>query len=260
MIDNTDPPRCLLAVNGDVAYLAAEKVTQLRSSEARKDPILAPAFTAGIYILHNPHTDLVKIGYSDRDMVSRWRNIELSSGMRLAPFMLWAVSGPREIEQCLHERFSEHRELGEWFQTVPVATWISDFRVTAAWLSRPASELPKPVRRALGKGTEADHAELVEELLGILWHKLRDIGPRSASAQAGWFSRTRAKRLKDVRPLGQERGLLERDPDTLLWYALDPNTGERLAPPLLGPGMEAMLNQMQANQPQNVQTQNGTPQ
>lgn len=224
--------RCLLAVNGSVTYLDFERIPSLRSSDARKDPILAPAFTGGVYILHNPRTDLVKIGYSGRSMISRWRGVECASGVNLNPVMLWAVSGPREIEQSLHQRFAEHRERGEWFQSDPVMTWISDFAVTATWTSRPDSALPKPVLRAFSeRRPKSEHAELVEEMANVLWRKLaREVGPRDAAAQQRWFSTGRRKRLKEVRAFGVATGLWEKDGN--LYFALDPHTGERLQPDL----------------------------
>lgn len=110
------------------------------------------------------------------------------------------------------------------------------------------------VKNAENETVAEAHDRRVEELIADVWHKLaREVGPRPTSAVYRWFGHNRQKLLKEARPRMIERGLLEID--GTVWHATDPATGVRVAPPLLGPGMEAMLNQMQANQ-----TQNGTPQ
>lgn len=238
-------PHCLLAVNGSLLHLDVKQVMRLRFSEAREVPVFDPAFTAGVYVLHNPHTDLVKIGYSGRNMVSRWRSAESASGVELDPLMLWAVSEPYAVEQRLHQRFSEHRELGEWFQSGPVMTWISDFATAITWSDSPDSPLPErffhePIStgrdRGLMKNAENEtaaeaHDRRVEKLIADVWHKLaREVGPRPTSAVYRWFSNNRQKLLKQARPRMIERGLLEID--GTMWHATDPGTGVRVTPPL----------------------------
>lgn len=136
------------------------------------------------------------------------------------------------------------------------------------WCETRAVRRAQSIERGTDRGVEKaasdaaeseEHAVMVEEMAGVLWRKLaREVGPRDANTHRRWFDNGRRKHLKEVREFGVETGLWEKDGN--LYYALDPSTGQRVQLPLLGPGMEAMLSQMQANQAQNVQTQNGTQQ
>lgn len=96
-------------------------------------------------------------------------------------------------------------------------------------------------RMAAAESEAEEHAALLDEMSAILWDKLaRTVGPRDARSQGDWFSKGRREHLQDVRKLGEERGLWEKDANNL-YYALDPNTGMRVVPPRVGASMQTVV-------------------
>jgi hypothetical protein len=65
-----------------------------------------------IYLLHNPHTGLVKIGYT-QDLDKRKRDIEMMAGAELV--LLGTKPGTMSDEKALHAEFASLRVIGEWF-------------------------------------------------------------------------------------------------------------------------------------------------
>lgn len=65
-----------------------------------------------VYLLLNPQSGLLKIGYS-RDHTKRIADLSRQNGVQL--LILGLIRGDRKLEADLHRRFSSRRKLGEWF-------------------------------------------------------------------------------------------------------------------------------------------------
>lgn len=79
----------------------------------------------GVYVLYAKHTDLVKIGKST-NVFGRWASLEASSGqyLQLCALIRSDSVSYSALEALLHQRFSEHRTIGEWFSPKAPIEWI----------------------------------------------------------------------------------------------------------------------------------------
>ena len=71
-----------------------------------------------LYLLHNPVTDLVKVGITS-DLRRRMRDLERAGGVRLVIFAALMSTDRRSVakwESAIHARYAEQREQGEWFR------------------------------------------------------------------------------------------------------------------------------------------------
>ena len=68
-----------------------------------------------VYVIKNPTTGLIKIGISD-NIKRRVSQLQCASGCELeVVFCSPASDNSREIEKLAHNRFTEFRQYGEWF-------------------------------------------------------------------------------------------------------------------------------------------------
>jgi hypothetical protein len=64
----------------------------------------------------------IKIGFSERSIVARLRNLQTASPEPLA--FLAAIPGTRQTERELHQRFAAVRVCGEYFEAAPVLAYL----------------------------------------------------------------------------------------------------------------------------------------
>ncbi|WP_167131961.1 GIY-YIG nuclease family protein [Paramicrobacterium chengjingii] len=92
----------------------------------RDEAYVAYADTLPAYFAYSSALELVKIGFSSN---VRQRLVTIRSDRPEAgkiALLGWAIGGP-QLEAELHERFSEHREHGEWFlPAAEMADWLDD--------------------------------------------------------------------------------------------------------------------------------------
>jgi hypothetical protein len=72
----------------------------------------------------------VKIGFSERSIVARLKNLQTASPEPLT--FLAAIPGTRETERELHRRFAEVRVCGEYFVAAPVLAYLGSLGREAA--------------------------------------------------------------------------------------------------------------------------------
>jgi hypothetical protein len=72
----------------------------------------------------------VKIGFSERSIVARLKNLQTASPEPLT--FLAAIPGTRETERELHRRFAEVRVCGEYFSAGPVLAYLGSLGREAA--------------------------------------------------------------------------------------------------------------------------------
>ena len=65
-----------------------------------------------VYLVRSSLTGLFKIGITE-NLKRRVRSLENSQGGSIE--IISAVPGDRELERSLHDRFEQHRKIGEWF-------------------------------------------------------------------------------------------------------------------------------------------------
>jgi hypothetical protein len=78
---------------------------------------------------HRPDAP-VKIGFSERSITNRLRNLQTASPDALV--FLAALPGTRETERALHSRFAEHRICGEWHHAAPVLAFLGSLGAVGA--------------------------------------------------------------------------------------------------------------------------------
>jgi len=72
-----------------------------------------------IYVIYNPYTKLTKIGVSS-NLEKRLQSLSNACGVKLyCAFKSKAVENATHIESSLHNRFANHRQMGEWFSIEP---------------------------------------------------------------------------------------------------------------------------------------------
>ena len=92
-----------------------------------------------LYFMHNPYTQLIKIGVS-YDPKQRCRELSLVSGVQLT--LLGVLRGGDFYERELHLAFHETRELGEWFQpTELLEALAANPRKVSVWLKANADRV-----------------------------------------------------------------------------------------------------------------------
>ncbi|MGW6976462.1 GIY-YIG nuclease family protein [Streptomyces sp. NPDC054952] len=89
-----------------------------------------------VYLIGNVDSNLAKIGVTSQ-LAVRLRALRASSPVRLE--VLWSTAGDWALERALHQRFTDRRTHGEWF----------DFKGTspAAAVEEAAAELRAGVAR-----------------------------------------------------------------------------------------------------------------
>lgn len=80
--------------------------------EGDSNDLFAPVRFAGIYFLHAPIVQRVKIGWS-QDVFKRV--MELTTGCPEPLVLRFVLALPREAERALHEQFDVLRQHLEWF-------------------------------------------------------------------------------------------------------------------------------------------------
>jgi hypothetical protein len=70
-----------------------------------------------IYFARDEATLLVKIGFTEREVHDRLREIQTGCPGLLTPLL--QMDGTRQDDQAWHDRFAAARERGEWFRPVP---------------------------------------------------------------------------------------------------------------------------------------------
>lgn len=107
-----DRLRDLLA-SGDISRATLLAARDMRIANhfksKRRDP-------SAIYFVAAQNSGLIKIGVAC-DPVSRLRDLQVGSPERLR--LLAVTPGTAADERALHQRFSAHREHGEWFRPAP---------------------------------------------------------------------------------------------------------------------------------------------
>lgn len=78
-------------------------------------------FVAGdvVYALYSRPSHAVKIGRTT-NVLHRWAKLENESGQLRQLLCVWRCPSSRDMERELHERWSQHRTVGEWFAADPV--------------------------------------------------------------------------------------------------------------------------------------------
>lgn len=77
----------------------------------------------------------VKLGRTG-DLFCRWSKLESEGGRPLQLVAVWQVADTRSHEGLLHERFCDHRRIGEWFDAAPVCSWLAQTLATRPnWLA-----------------------------------------------------------------------------------------------------------------------------
>lgn len=106
-----------LMLDHDGAVTKTLNTDDLKKLRASNDKL------AGVYFLHNPLTELVKIGRSE-DIITRWRCLETQGGVLLHPLVFWLTTDHVRMELEFHDKYADHRVLGEWFEAKFVLPWF----------------------------------------------------------------------------------------------------------------------------------------
>jgi hypothetical protein len=72
----------------------------------------------------------VKVGFSERSIVTRLRNLQTASPEPLA--FLAAIPGTRDTERALHQRFAASRICGEWHEAGAILEYLGGLGREAA--------------------------------------------------------------------------------------------------------------------------------
>jgi hypothetical protein len=72
----------------------------------------------------------VKVGFSERSIVTRLRNLQTASPEPLA--FLAAIPGTRDTERALHQRFAASRICGEWHEAGAILEYLGGLGVVGA--------------------------------------------------------------------------------------------------------------------------------
>lgn len=81
-----------------------------------------------VYAFYSRAGHSVKIGRTT-NLLRRWAKLETESGQLRQLLGVWRCPDSRELERELHDRWSGHRTVGEWFAADPV---LADLRQGAA--------------------------------------------------------------------------------------------------------------------------------
>lgn len=140
-VTNADDVCLLLGSGGAVTDLfTADEIEPLRRSKYGDSRRFNAVNRSGCYMLHNPHTDLVKIGHS-LYMRNRWCGLETQGGAYLRPLAFWSTKNASQVETSLHHKFAEYRRIGEWFDVSPVRSWLDEKR--KSYTPRPVEVAPQ---------------------------------------------------------------------------------------------------------------------
>jgi hypothetical protein len=77
------------------------------------------------YAFHCKATDSVKLGCTTK-LFRRWSKLETDGGRLLQLVAVWQTDDFRGCESVLHERFAQHRRIGEWFDAAPVLLMLRE--------------------------------------------------------------------------------------------------------------------------------------
>lgn len=94
-----------------------------------------------VYFIQAGEAGPVKIGHSARPRL-RLANMQIGNPDRLRIIRLFEGGAPEEL--ALHERFAEHRIVGEWFSPAP--------DILEGDIGLPAATLPSPAKRIAPRG------------------------------------------------------------------------------------------------------------
>jgi predicted GIY-YIG superfamily endonuclease len=97
---------------------------RLRSDpEYNQEVYLASCHTPSIYFVRAGTTGPVKIGYTN-NINRRIKNLQQGNPNKLV--LLGLMTGTRDTERALHEKFAKYRLEGEWFRPVPALLSLCD--------------------------------------------------------------------------------------------------------------------------------------
>lgn len=106
---------------------------------------------AFLYFLHNPVTQLIKIGITD-DVRKRQQSLECAGGVRLT--LLASLQGAHTFERALHKLFHEDRAVGEWFrpsnalyEITDLVRRTQDYDEVRRWIDRGGKLTPTHLRQ-----------------------------------------------------------------------------------------------------------------
>lgn len=68
-----------------------------------------------IYVLCDPSTDLFKIGLTTGSIENRMKKLQTGNGTELHLVTFHETKYPYKVEKMLHNKFSNKKELNEWF-------------------------------------------------------------------------------------------------------------------------------------------------
>jgi len=72
-----------------------------------------------VYFIRKENQNVFKIGMTTNAPETRLKQIQTSTPDRLSIFGVLEANSPRRLESELHERYKEHRIMGEWFRLDP---------------------------------------------------------------------------------------------------------------------------------------------
>lgn len=92
-----------------------------------------------VYYFARPQDGAIKIGFTDRPVLQRLREVANSTGTRLT--LVAAEEGSRETEQARHRRYAKYRISGEWFRHEgELRAFTTGYQIGALDAQRPPCE------------------------------------------------------------------------------------------------------------------------